>query len=74
MDVYGGSVRLRIRLTGNLSTAVDYYYYHHRSSNPAALPAGFPADYDRNAVRVGFWPPASREGHLHPADARGWPR
>jgi hypothetical protein len=42
-----------------VTATAGYYYYYHRYSNPAALPAGFPADYDRHAVRVGisFWMP-----------------
>jgi hypothetical protein len=59
LNVYGGSVRLNVKLGAKTSASVDYYYYHQTYSDPASLPAGFPADYDRHAVRVGlaFWLP-----------------
>jgi hypothetical protein len=59
LDVYGASLQLRVLVTRNLAATAGYYYYHQRFSNPGALPAGFPAKYDRNAVRVGItlWVP-----------------
>ena len=54
MDVYGASVGVRFLLAKSLAATAGYYYYFHRYSNPAALPEGFPAEYDRQAVRVGL--------------------
>ena len=54
MDVYGASVGFRFLLADSLAATANYYYYLHRYSNPGALPAGFPSDYDRQAVRVGL--------------------
>jgi hypothetical protein len=58
-DVYGASAVLRYGITRTVSATAGYYYYHHVYSNPAALPTGFPGEYDRNAVRVGItvWAP-----------------
>ena len=53
MNVYGASAGFRFLLTKTLAASAGYYYYYHRYSNPAALPEGFPAEYDRQAVRVG---------------------
>lgn len=59
LRVYGGSLRLRVAVTAKVAATADYYYYHHRYSNPGELPAGFPAEFGRNAVRVGLtlWVP-----------------
>jgi len=59
MDIYGASLEVRVALTGAVKAFAGYYYYQHRYSNPSALPAGFPAEYNRNAVRVGIslWAP-----------------
>ena len=54
MDVYGATLGLRFLLTDSLAATASYHYYLHRYSNPASLPAGFPAEYDRQAVRVGL--------------------
>ena len=54
LNVYGGSLELRVALTATVAASAGYYYYHHRYSNPGQLPAGFPAEYDRHAVRVGL--------------------
>jgi hypothetical protein len=54
MDIYGASVQLRVAMTRTVGATVGYYYYYHRYSNPASLPEGFPAEYDRHAVRVGL--------------------
>jgi hypothetical protein len=53
MDVYGASVGFRFLLAKSLAATAGYYYYLHRYSNPASLPEGFPAEYDRQAVRAG---------------------
>ena len=53
MDVYGASVGFRVLLAKSLAATAGYNYYLHRYSNPASLPEGFPAEYDRQAVRVG---------------------
>ena len=57
--VYGVSAQARFALTPTMATTVAYFHYKHRYSNPDALPAGFPAEYHRNAVRVGLtlWVP-----------------
>jgi hypothetical protein len=58
-DVYSATVELRLPVTRSWGVITDYTFYHHRYGNPADLPAGFPARYDRHAVRVGltFWLP-----------------
>jgi hypothetical protein len=58
-NVYGGLLQLRQFVTDTLAFTASYNYYHHVYSNPAALPEGFPADYDRNAFRLGItlWVP-----------------
>jgi hypothetical protein len=59
MDIYGASLEVRVALSGAMKAFAGYYYYQHRYSNPGALPAGFPAEYDRGAVRAGIslWTP-----------------
>ena len=59
LNVYGASLQVRVLLTDTVAATAGYYYYHHRYSNPGELPAGFPAEYDRHAVRVGLsvWVP-----------------
>ena len=52
--IYGAAAQLRVALSATVATTVAYYFYKHRYSNPGALPAGFPAEYDRNAVRIGL--------------------
>jgi hypothetical protein len=71
--VYGVGAQVRVSLTHTIGLAADYYYYHHQYSNPAELSQGFPATYDRNAVRVGITflmpvvrPPAARAGSVAP--------
>ena len=51
--VYGASLVLSTALTPTVAAFAGYFYYDHRYSNPAELPTGFPARYDRNAFRVG---------------------
>jgi hypothetical protein len=57
--VSGASAVVRFSLASTVAATAGYFYYHHRYSNPDVLPAGFPAQYDRNAFRVGltFWMP-----------------
>jgi hypothetical protein len=59
LNTYGASVTLGVAITDSVSATAGYYYYYHRYSDPGALPEGFPAEYDRHAVRVGltFWVP-----------------
>ena len=59
MNVYGASLQVRVNLTETVAATAAYYYYQHRYSNPGDLPAGFPPQYDRNAVRIGLsvWVP-----------------
>ena len=52
--VYGTSLQMRVALTETVAATAGYFYYQHRYSNPEALPAGFPAEYDRHAVRIGL--------------------
>ena len=54
LDVYGATVQARVALTDKVGVTAGYFYYIHRYSNVAVLPAGFPAQYDRHAVRVGI--------------------
>jgi opacity protein-like surface antigen len=72
LDVYGASLQLRVMVTRTLAATAGYYYYRQRFSNPDALPAGFPAKYDRNAVRVGLtvWVPLAGTPALQPLNQR----
>jgi len=54
LELYGGSLQLSYLVSTKVAVTAGYYYYQHRYSNPAALAAGFPAEYDRRAVRVGL--------------------
>jgi hypothetical protein len=53
-DVYGASLQMRVALTKTVAASAGYFYYHQFYSNPGTLPTGFPAEYDRHAVRVGL--------------------
>ncbi len=53
-NVYGASAAAIFAINAKLSATARYSYYYHRYSNPGALPAGFPAEYDRHAVTVGL--------------------
>ena len=57
--VYTASAEVRVALNRFTAATAAYNYYFHRYSNPAELPAGFPAEYDRHSVRVGLtlWVP-----------------
>ena len=70
--IYGASTQLRVALNATMAATVAYYYYKHRYSNPGALPAGFPAEYDRNAVRVGLtvWVPLAGTSSPPPLSPR----
>ena len=59
LNVFGASLQVRVALTAMVAATADYYYYHQLYSNPGDLPAGFPAKYNRQAVRVGLtlWVP-----------------
>jgi hypothetical protein len=59
LNVYGARLQFQVRITDSVAANAGYYYYDHRYSNPGALPAGFPAEYDRHAFRVGLtvWVP-----------------
>jgi hypothetical protein len=54
LDVWGGSMQLQVALTRALALTGSYHYYYHRYSDPGALPPGFPAEFDRHAVRAGL--------------------
>jgi hypothetical protein len=54
LNIYGASIQVSRALTRTLAATASYYYYYHRYSNPGSLPTGFPAEYDRHAVRVGL--------------------
>jgi hypothetical protein len=56
---YGTGVSWGYTLSGTTTLTTSYYYYRHHFSDTVVLPAGFPAQYDRHAVRVGLtvtWP------------------
>lgn len=57
--VYSASTEVRTALSRFAALIAAYNYYFHRYSDPSELPPGFPAEYDRNSVRVGvtFWVP-----------------
>jgi len=69
-SLYGGGLQVRVALTSRLAVTAEYFRYYQRYSNPAMLPKGFPAHYDRNAFHVGltFW---SRLAGTLPASPRG---
>ena len=52
--LYGASLHARVGLTPTLAATASYTSYFQRYSNPAALPTGFPARYDRHAVMIGL--------------------
>ena len=54
LNVYGASAQVSVALTAAVAATAGYFYYHNSYSNPGALPTGFPAEYDRHAVRVGL--------------------
>lgn len=72
IDIYGASAQIRVPLTRNLAATTSYNYYFHRFSSPGALPVGFPAEYNRNAVRVGLslWVPLSGTPAQRPLNQR----
>jgi hypothetical protein len=51
---YGGTAQLRYALARCCAMSVNYDYYLYRLRNFSSLPVGLPAEYDRNAIRVGF--------------------
>ena len=53
-DLYSGDISLRVALTSTLAATAGYFHYHQQYSNPAALPAGFPPRYDRDAFQIGL--------------------
>lgn len=65
--IYGASCQLAVGITSKLAVTTSYSYYHHRFSNPGALPAGFPARFNRHSVMVGLslWLPLA--GEVQPA-------
>jgi hypothetical protein len=70
--VYGVSAQVRFALTQTMATTVAYFHYKHRYSNPGSLPAGFPTQFDRNAVRVGLtlWVPLAGTSSQSPLTPR----
>jgi hypothetical protein len=58
---YGGIAQVRYALERRVALVVNYNYYHYRLRAIVGVPAGVPAEYDRNAVHVGvtFWVPLS---------------
>ena len=70
--IYGAGTQLRVALNGTMAATVAYYYYKHRYSNLSALPTGFPAEYDRNAVRFGLtvWVPLAGPSSPPPLSPR----
>jgi len=51
---YSGTAQMRYALSRCCAATVQYDYYHYRLSDFTILPLGFPPEYDRNAIRVGF--------------------
>jgi len=66
--VYGASLQVNVPLTASIAATARYLYYHHRYSTAGALPAGFPAVYDRHAVGIGLtmWVPLVGTGSSSP--------
>jgi hypothetical protein len=63
--VYGAALQVGFAFNRKLSANAGYYYYHHRYSNPGALASGFPAEYGRQAFRIGLtlWVPLAGVEH-----------
>jgi hypothetical protein len=57
--LYSGMVQLFLPFTSHAGATFGYYLNQQRYSDPAALPPGFPASYERNAIFVGLtvWAP-----------------
>jgi hypothetical protein len=51
---YSGAVQVLYALARWCATTVNYDYYAYRFQDVADLPSGFPPDFDRQAIRVGF--------------------
>jgi hypothetical protein len=70
----GATLQLRVALSSKIAATATYYLYSQRYSNSAALPEGFPARYDRNAVLVGltFWAPLAGTRPAQPRAAGDW--
>src|SRR5262249_13451943 len=65
--LYGATAQTQVALTSTLAAVANYSIYSQRYSNPAVLPKGFPAHYDRNVFTVGFT--FSSSGHMRvPSD------
>ena len=58
-DVYGLSAQVRVGITQMLAATAGYVFYHHSFSHPQELSFGIPAEYNRQALRVGLtlWVP-----------------
>jgi hypothetical protein len=74
-SAYSGSAQMRYALSRCCAATVQYDYYHYRLSQFTILPLGFPPEYDRNAIRVGFtlWLPLYGSYGATESGARGRP-
>jgi hypothetical protein len=56
-DRYGAALHIRVAMTSAVTATASYFNYYQHYSDPTALPTGFPAQYQRNAVVIGlsFW-------------------
>jgi len=52
--LYGAILDVRLSLTSKLAATASYSLHYQRYSNPAALPTGFPAQYERRAFLIGL--------------------
>jgi hypothetical protein len=50
---YNGAVQLRIALFRGAVMSAQYVLYHYKFDPSVALPAGVPAEFSRNGLRVG---------------------
>ncbi len=53
-SAYSGSAQMRYAFSRCCAATLQYDYYHYRLTDFTTLPLGFPPEYDRNAIRVGF--------------------
>jgi opacity protein-like surface antigen len=53
-ETYAGSAQFRYALSRVCAAMVNYDYFYYRLRDIQDLASGFPKEYDRNAVRVGF--------------------
>ncbi len=59
---YNGSAKARIAIARRLVVSAEYFYFRYHFADAAVLPAGVPADVNRQGARIGLelWLPVIR--------------